>query len=95
MVPKEMKIDVAAVAKQAFQERGPAEAIDQALLRVAKNRYGESGLVVFQAIRAARGALAKRKNVSTEEALQQLIDGQRLISLITYPQTPGADEVFD
>ncbi len=92
MIRKEMKIDVAAVAKQAFQELGPAEEINQALLRAAKNRYGESGPLVFQVVLAVQGALAKRNNVSTGEALQQLIDKQRPISLITCPQISGTEE---
>ncbi len=95
MVHNEMKIDVAAVAKQAFQELGPAEEMDQALLRAAKNRYGESGPLVYQAIQAVQGALAKRNNVSKGEALQQLIDKQRSIRLITCPQISGTEEVID
>jgi hypothetical protein len=94
MEHKEMKIDVASVAKQALQERQPAEEMDEALLRVAKDRYGESGPVVFQAIRAARSAVAKRNHVSVDEALQQMMDRQRSISLIRFQQGAGTDEAI-
>jgi len=92
---KEIKIDVAAMAIQALRERRPSEQLDDTLLRIAKDRYGESGTVVFQAIKAARNAMAKRSNVSQDEALQQIMDGQRSISLITYPHAVGANEAID
>ncbi len=80
----EMKIDVTAMAKQALRERRPAEEMNDALLRVAKDCYGESGPLVFQAIRAAQGAVARRNNVTLEEALQQIVEKQRSINLITW-----------
>lgn len=94
MEHREMKIDVAGVAKQALRERQPAEELDEALLRAAKDRYGESGPLVFQAIRAARSAVAKRNHVSVDEALQQMMDRQRSISLIRCPQSIGTDEAI-
>lgn len=94
MEDKGMKIDVAAVAKQALRERQPAEELDEALLRAAKDRYGASGPVVFQAIKAARSAVAKRNNVSVDEALQQMMDRQRSISLVTCAHTIATDDAL-
>ncbi len=89
-----MKIDVTAMAKQALRERRPAEEINDALLRVAKDCYGDSGPLVFQAIRAAQGAVAKRNNVSLDEALQQMMEKQRSINLITWTHAAGSDEMI-
>ncbi len=90
----EMKIDVTAMAKQALRERLPAEEINDALLRVAKDCYGESGPLVFQAIRAAQGAVARRNNVTLEEALHQMVEKQRSINLITWTHVTGAEEMI-
>ncbi len=92
---KEMKIDVAIMAKQALQEGCPAAQLDAALLRAAKEHYGASGSVVFQAIRAALVAIAKRKKVGADEALQEMMRQQRSIRLVMYAQRSDAGEAGD
>lgn len=48
----ELNIGVAAVAKQALQERQPGEDLDEALLRVCKRMFGESAATRFTPSRA-------------------------------------------
>lgn len=92
MASQEIIIDVTSLARQAFRERRPAEELDNTLLRVAKDHYGKSGPVVFEAISAARRVVAARKNVSMEEALRQLMENHQSMSLITCPRATGAKE---
>lgn len=92
---KEMQIDVGSLGTEALRERQPAEQLDEALLRAAKERYGDSGSIVFQAIKAAVGAVAKRNKMSADEALQQMIDGRRSIKLVTRTQTVGSEDEVD
>lgn len=83
MEQKTLQIDVADVARQALRERQAGEDLDEALLRVCKRIYGESGLMAFQAIRKALESLAERNNVDAETALQQIADGRSPISVVT------------
>lgn len=93
MEQKEMKIDVAAVARQALQERQPGEDLDEAILRSCKKLYGESGTTAFQAIQNALRALAERNKVDQERALQQIINGQSSISIVTSTETVSTQKV--
>lgn len=86
MEQKELKIDVAAAARQALQERQPGEDLDEALLRSCKKLYGESGATTFQAVQNAVSAIAQRLNVDREKAVQQITEGKASISVVTRTQ---------
>ena len=86
MEQKELKVDVATIARQVLQERQPGEDLDEALLRSCKKLYGEAGTVAFQAIQNAVAALAERNNVDREKALQQIMEGKSSISVVTRTQ---------
>ena len=86
MEQKELKIDVAALARQALKERQPGEDLDEALLRSCKKLYGETGAIAFQAVQSALAALAERNKVDREQALQQIIDGKSSVNVSTRTQ---------
>lgn len=86
MEQKEMKIDLAAMARQVLQDRQPGEDLDEALLRSCKKLYGESGITAFQAVQNALQGLAERNKLDPEKALQQIMDGKSSISVVTRTQ---------
>ncbi len=87
MEQKELKIDLASVATEALKQRQPGEDLDEALLRSCKKLYGEAGATVFQGVRSALSAIASKKNVDQETALQQVMSGHASASIVTRTQT--------
>lgn len=75
MEQKELKIDVAAVARQVLQDRQPGEDLDEAILRACKHLYAESGAMAFQAVRGAIQSHADRNKEDFENALRDIAEG--------------------
>jgi predicted RNA-binding Zn-ribbon protein involved in translation (DUF1610 family) len=86
MEPKELKIDAAAVGRETLQERQPGEDLDEALLRSCKKLYGESEMMVFQAMQSALKTLGER-TADRETALKQIAEGRSSVRISTHSFT--------
>lgn len=76
MDEERIQIDIPAVMRALEKEQGEGEDLDEALLRVCKNLYGENGQAIFSGISRFLKEGAKAKGIAPGEHARRLADGQ-------------------